>query len=119
MTSHYRDDTLTVEGGEVTRAMRKDRDAITGNVARVIAVTPSGTGDVTVTLPETTPCSQEAVMDGGRRYNFQPPIVSRSIRPPGPIYLRQLHLGLGERGGDGKPVPSTTTTSCLVGWLDR
>ena len=29
-------------------------------------------------------------MEGGRRHTFQPPNVSRSIRPRGPIYLRRL-----------------------------
>ena len=34
---------------------------------------------------------ENAHMDGGGRYTFQPPNVSRSIRLRGPIYLRRLH----------------------------
>ena len=41
--------------------------------------------DSTWYIPGTIHRFENAPMDGGRRSNFQPPIVSRSIRPPGPI----------------------------------
>ena len=46
--------------------------------------------DSTWYIPGTIHRFENDPMDGGRRSNFQPPIVSRSIRPPGPIYLRRL-----------------------------
>ena len=49
-----RDDAFTVDGGEVTRARRLERDSITPNVRWEITVRPDG--DVTITLPETTDC---------------------------------------------------------------
>ncbi len=52
-----RDDTFTVDGGEVTRARRLERDSITPNVRWEITVRPAGDGDVTITLPETTDCA--------------------------------------------------------------
>ena len=52
-----KDDAFTVDGGEVTKASRIDRDSITPNVRWEITVRPAGDGDVTITLPETTDCN--------------------------------------------------------------
>lgn len=49
-----KDDVFTVTGGTVTRARRLEPP---GNIAWEITVTPSGTADVTVTLPVTTDCA--------------------------------------------------------------
>ena len=47
--------------------------------------------DSTWYIPGTIHGVENAPMDGGGRYTFQPPNVSRSIRLRGPIYLRRLH----------------------------
>ena len=49
-----KDDVFTVTGGTVTRARRLEPP---GNIAWEITVTPSGTADITVTLPVTTDCA--------------------------------------------------------------
>ena len=52
-----RDHAFTVTGGEVTTARRLDRDSATPNIRWEITVRPVGNGGVTITLPETTNCS--------------------------------------------------------------
>ena len=52
-----RDHAFTVTGGEVTGARRLDRDSATPNIRWEITVRPVGNGGVTITLPETTNCS--------------------------------------------------------------
>ena len=51
-----RDDAFAVDGSEVTNARRMDPDSITRNIHWEITVRPTGDGDVTITLPETTDC---------------------------------------------------------------
>ena len=60
-----RDDAFTVDGGEVTNARRMDRDSITRNIHWEITVRPTGDGDVTITLPETTDCDAEGAICTG------------------------------------------------------
>ena len=57
-----RDDAFTVDGGEVTKARRLDRDSDTPNIRWEITVSPIGEGDVTITLPETTDCTDEGAI---------------------------------------------------------
>ena len=57
-----KDDAFTVEGGEVTRARRIDRDSITPNIRWEITVRPTGDGEVTITLPETSDCNAEGAI---------------------------------------------------------
>ena len=57
-----KDDAFTVDGGEVTKARRLERDSITPNIRWEITVSPSGDGDVTITLPETTDCDAEGAI---------------------------------------------------------
>ena len=52
-----RDHAFTVAGGSVQNARRLERDSITPNIRWEIKVRPNGDGDVTITLPETTDCS--------------------------------------------------------------
>ncbi len=54
-----------VEGGSIHRTKRKVRGS---NETWTVHVTPSGTGDVTITLPETTDCDDDGAIctaDGG------------------------------------------------------
>ena len=60
-----KEDAFTVDGGEVTNARRMDRDSITPNIRWEITVRPTGDGDVTITLPETTDCDAEGAICTG------------------------------------------------------
>ena len=61
-----KDNAFTVTGGTITRARRA---APPGNVAWDITITPSGTGDITITLPVTTDCTDTGAIctDNGRK----------------------------------------------------
>ena len=54
-----RDHALTVTGGAVTGASRKDSGS---NLKWIITVKPSGNGDVTVSLPATTDCDAQGAV---------------------------------------------------------
>ena len=56
-----RDHAFNVTGGEVKKAQRMDRDSDTPNIWWLITVAADGNGDVTITLPATTDCTD----DGG------------------------------------------------------
>ena len=58
-------DAFTVAGGSVQNARRLERDSITPNVRWEIKVRPNGDGDVTITLPETTDCSDAGAICTG------------------------------------------------------
>ncbi len=62
-----RDDAFTVVGGEVKKAQRMDRD--TPNTWWRITVEPDGNGDVTITLPATTDCTDDGAIctEDGRK----------------------------------------------------
>ena len=64
-----RDDAFTVVGGEVKKAQRMDRDSDTPNTWWLITVEPDGNGDVTITLPATTDCTDDGAIctEDGRR----------------------------------------------------
>ena len=57
-----RDDAFTVVGGEVKKAQRMDRDSDTPNTWWLITVEPDGNGDVTITLPTTTDCTDDGAI---------------------------------------------------------
>ena len=57
-----RDDAFTVVGGEVKKAQRMDRDSDTPNIRWLITVEPDGNGDVTITLPATTDCTDDGAI---------------------------------------------------------
>ena len=57
-----RDDAFTVVGGEVKKAQRMDRDSDTPNTWWLITVEPDGNGDVAVTLPATTDCTDDGAI---------------------------------------------------------
>ena len=57
-----RDDAFTVVGGEVKKVQRMDRDSDTPNIWWLITVEPDGNGDVTVTLPATTDCTDDGAI---------------------------------------------------------
>ena len=57
-----RDDAFTVVGGEVKKAQRMDRDSDTPNTWWLITVEPDGNGDVTITLPATTDCTDDGAI---------------------------------------------------------
>ena len=57
-----RDDAFTVVGGNVKKAQRMDRDSDTPNTWWLITVEPDGNGDVTVTLPATTDCTDDGAI---------------------------------------------------------
>ena len=60
-----RDDALSVTGGTVKRARRNTQGS---NQTWKVRVRPEGTGDVTITLPETTDCDDDGAIctdDGG------------------------------------------------------
>ncbi len=57
-----RDDAFTVVGGEVKKAQRMARDSDTPNIRWLITVEPDGNGDVTVTLPATTDCTDDGAI---------------------------------------------------------
>ena len=64
-----RDDAFTVVGGEVKKAQRMDRDSDTPNTWWRITVEPDGNGDVTITLPATTDCTDDGAIctEDGRK----------------------------------------------------
>ena len=64
-----RDDAFTVVGGEVKKAQRMDRDSDTPNTWWLITVEPDGNGDVTITLPATTDCTDDGAIctEDGRK----------------------------------------------------
>ena len=57
-----KDGAFTEVGGEVTNVRRLERDSDTPNLRWEITVSPSGDGDVTITLPETTDCDAEGAI---------------------------------------------------------
>ena len=57
-----RDDAFTVVGGEVKKAQRMDRGSDTPNTLWLITVEPDGNGDVTITLPATTDCTDDGAI---------------------------------------------------------
>ena len=57
-----RDDAFTVVGGEAKKVQRMDRDSDTPNIWWLITVEPDGNGDVTVTLPATTDCTDDGAI---------------------------------------------------------
>ena len=64
-----RDHAFTVVGGEVKRAQRMDRDSGTPNTWWLITVEPDGNGDVAITLPATTDCTDDGAIctEDGRK----------------------------------------------------
>ena len=64
-----RDHAFSVTGGEVTRARRLERDSATPNIRWEITVIPSGGGDVTIVLPETSDCEDDGAIctENGRK----------------------------------------------------
>ena len=54
-----RDHAFTVVGGEVKKAQRMDRDSDTPNIRWLITVEPDSGGDVAITLPVTTDCTDD------------------------------------------------------------
>ena len=60
-----RDHAFNVTGGEVEKAQRMDRDSDTPNIWWLITVEPDGNGDVTVTLPATTDCTDDGAICTG------------------------------------------------------
>ena len=64
-----RDHAFTVTGGEVTGARRLERDSSTPNIRSEITVRPNGDGDVTITLPATLDCADQAAIctEDGRK----------------------------------------------------
>ena len=54
-----RDDAFAVNGGQVTRAVRKQQGS---NIRSTIRVKPEGNGPVSVTLPETTDCDADGAI---------------------------------------------------------
>ena len=57
-----RDHAFTVNGGEVTKARRLDRDSTTPNIRWEITVSPSGNADVTIVLPVTEDCEDDGAI---------------------------------------------------------
>ena len=57
-----RDHAFTVVGGEVKKTQRMDRDSDTPNTWWLITVEPDGNGDVTITLPATTDCTDDGAI---------------------------------------------------------
>ena len=57
-----RDHAFTEVGGEVKKAQRMDSDSDTPNTWWLITVEPDGNGDVTVTLPATTDCTDDGAI---------------------------------------------------------
>ena len=53
---------FTVTGGSVKKAQRMDRDSDTPNTWWLITVEPDGNGDVTITLPATTDCTDDGAI---------------------------------------------------------
>ena len=68
--ARIRDHAFTVSGGDITSAVRKEQGS---NQGWTITVNPNGTGDITITLPETTDCAaQRAVCTAdGRKLSNQ------------------------------------------------
>ena len=56
---------FTVTGGSVKKAQRMDRDSDTPNIRWLITVQPNGNGDVTITLPVTTDCTDDGAICTG------------------------------------------------------
>ena len=57
-----RDYAFTEVGGEVKKAQRMDKDSDTPNIWWLITVEPDGNGDVTITLPTTTDCTDDGAI---------------------------------------------------------
>ena len=57
-----RDHAFTEVGGEVKKAQRMDKDSDTPNIWWLITVEPDGNGDVTITLPTTTDCTDDGAI---------------------------------------------------------
>ena len=57
-----RDHAFTVVGGEVKKAQRMDRDSDTPNIRWLITVNPDSGGDVAITLPVTTDCTDDGAI---------------------------------------------------------
>ena len=60
-----RDHAFNVTGGEVEKAQRMDRDSDTPNIWWLITVEADGNGDVTITLPATTDCTDDGAICTG------------------------------------------------------
>ena len=56
---------FTVTGGSVKKAQRMDRDSDTPNIRWLITVQPNANGDVTITLPVTTDCTDDGAICTG------------------------------------------------------
>ena len=52
--ARIRDDALTISGGDITSAVRKEQGS---NQGWTITVQPDGNGTISITLPETTDCN--------------------------------------------------------------
>ena len=53
---------FTVTGGSVKKAQRMDRDSDTPNIRWLITVNPDSGGDVAITLPATTDCTEDEAL---------------------------------------------------------
>ncbi len=59
-----KDHAFTVSGGSVTKARRLERSSATPNIRWEITVTPDGSADVVIVLPETTDCAGQGAICG-------------------------------------------------------
>ena len=73
-----RDDAFTVDGGTIGKAKRKTQGS---NQSWTVTARPSNNGDMTITLPETTDCDDDAAIctDDGRKLNHS---TSRTVKGP-------------------------------------
>ena len=88
-----RDDGFSVTGGKVTKAKRKTQGS---NQNWTIRVRPDGSGDVTVTLPETTDCDDDGAVctDEGGRLNH-----STTVTVLGPVGVSIADAEIDEDAG--------------------
>ena len=85
------DDAFLVDGGDVQRARRKTQGS---NQNWAITIKPTGTGDVGITLPETTSCSATGAIcaEDGRKLSHS---TSATVRGPLGISVADIEVEEG------------------------
>ena len=85
-----RDQAFTITGGTIASATRQTQGS---NQGWNVEVDPTGNGEVTITLPETTDCDDSQGHLHGRRADALPCHVSEGGRPTGNLRQRRHRTG--------------------------
>ena len=111
-----RDDTFTIDGGDINQAQRKEQGS---NQTWTITVEPEGNGAISITLPETTDCDADGAIctAGGKKLSGRVELTVNG--PEQQSQERQNNSAIGAPAISGTPQVGETLTASTSGIADQ